>query len=426
MPGIHGTPQGSAGVTGPGLTGTSTYNLTTPSASAPSSIDQTLLDMSNIFAPYTVRENGKMVQRRVVMSGAALIAMARDDQTQLYYRKGPDGTVQLVPWKPRHAGRHRAERVGGPQFAVNRVERLQALATLQHYLAGSGIAPGYSPVYGAWGQNDQTVLEDTVQYLAQVGAVRPSQRPLPPAARPGKGKGVQAAQAGTQKVDVLEFGRWLKESTDRQRLDALDQRRIAMQSYGGGGQVVSLYGQKTTDSALDAQFKDLLGRNATADEKARFFAAFRRDEAASKMAEARASQRNAEANAMASVDPATRKLLEDQTKFDQYQVDPVIRVGGQLMHASDAPRSEWPALAQRYGINFAAIQQYYQQHPKTTGGPTSMGGGITTVESPDLGASALEAAKATPDYLPTQVGRAGQFFQRMLSGEYGMRNVQSG
>jgi Arc/MetJ family transcription regulator len=229
-------------------------------------------------------------------------------------------------------------------------------------------------------------------------------------------------------VDVLDFGKWLKETTQRQRLDALDQRRIAMQQYSGGGQVVQLTGRGATDSAVDAMFKDLVGRNATTDEKARFFAAFRKDEAAARMTAARANQRDAEAGAMASLDPATRGLLEDEAKFEMYKVDPVIRVGGQLMHASDAPRSEWANIARRHGVNYDAIADYYRRNPKTTPGSVMGGGnqGITTVETTDVGSAAIEAAKASPEYMPTQVGRAGQYYMKMLGGEYGMPGVQSG
>jgi hypothetical protein len=391
-----------------------------------------LLDMSGIFAPYTVRENGQLVQKRVVMTAAALVEMARSDQTQLYYRKGPTGDIQLMPWKPAHAGKHKAESVGGTQFQVNRVERLQALATLQHYLKGSGIVgQGYNPIYGAWGSDDQTALEQTIAYLQLTGTKNPRQRIKPPASREdrvtGKGAKPKKDESGYVKVDVLQFGQWLKESTQRQRLDALDQRRIAMQSYTGGGQVVTLTGRTTTDSQLDAVFKDLVGRNATTDEKARFFAAYRNDEAAAKMANARANQRDSESAALASLDPATRSLLEDETKFEQYKVDPIIRVKGKLMHASDAPRTEWASISQRYGVNYDAINEYYRQHPRNaTPGASGGASGISTVEQNELGSMAVKAAKASPDYMPTQIGNAGQFYMRMLAGDYGMPGVQSG
>lgn len=431
MAGPKGTPPSSmpAGVASGG------YSLSAPPSSNGDVMRSVLLDMSNIFAPYTVRENGQMVQKRVVMTAEALVAMARSDQTQLYYRKGPNGAIELFPWAPKHAGKHKAEIVGGPQFKIDRVERLQALATLQHYLRGSGIVgSGYNPVYGAWGADDQTALEQTIGYLQLVQAKNPRQRYLPPASAQDKtaatGKKPKKNESGQIKVDVLQFGQWLQEATQRQRLDALDQRRIAMQTYAGGGQVVTLTGRATTDSQLDAVFKDLVGRKATTDEKARFFAAFRNDEAAAKMATARANQRDAESAAVASLDPATRSLLEDEQKHEQYRVDPIIRVKGQLMHASDAPKSEWANISQRYGVNFDAINEYYRQHPKNAtmgaGGGGMGGGGITTVEQNDLGSMALKAAKASPDYMPNQIGQAGMRFMSMLGGEYGMPGVQSG
>lgn len=359
----------------------------TTEAYAPGSAENPYYDVTDLFGPIVGRTaKGKNLRQRVVMDRTLLTQLAADPNLPLYY------TVtgrQVMFTATRTKGSRGAGRLGD-LFGKGVNGRRTVIVTLQHQMMLLGLYGQGSPTYGVWSPDDQqalSILASTVEAQNQT-----YQMPV---------------VAGSSPVYAL--GKYLKNNALAVSEELRRQQQWAVSA--AAAEPISVTSETSSGNALDQQFKTLVGRLPTASERSRFIAAYRADQI-------RYGQQYNAASGQDASQQLDREWTAKESAYRQAQVDPFIRYNGQRVPASQVPFQDRERVKKMYpGLDYAAIDEFYRTHPRGGAAPgAGVGSGAVIAQPADLESAAVAAAKASPEYLPNQIGQYGQQILQTLAG----------
>lgn len=367
------------GIAGPGgSTGAASSAL---SAFGNNSLDplSNLLDVTAIFGSPAIPGQSR---RRILMSGTDLNQLMANPSAKLRTERNATGdTVSIV-----RAG---VQAVGAPnrelleRLGPNGKARSEGLLRVQYMMRMTGAyASGVGgPVLGTWSDLDTKALTLAVTAVLD---------------------------ANFRTGANLDLGKYLKDQTQKAIALAADAAGRARSTRRAP--TISVTDSTAVGSQLDQAFRELTGRSASAGEKDKFIKAFRADEMS-------AGYQRAGADDVPSVEQQTVTAMDDlRGEFALGKADPLVKHKGVYQRASKwlDPADRAAIAKKNTNVNYSAIAEFYARNPQMTNRGGGGGGGGGVVVQPSLGGQAEAAAKASPDYMPYQIGSRGMAFLRML------------